>query len=496
MPRRKRARFDKDQLKYSIALESILTLSTHNSSATESNEPKEVPPVDINDFFRDTWQRKPQLYRSNNSRKINQSYKLQPPENEENPIDSALSMGWDGFAAVLHNSRTLFEGITEREVPPPLIFRNQHPLECEEILNTYNNSPFAAYLDGCSIVQNHVDLLCPPLFKLAVDLQQSFPHVYINTYLTPPRASAVKAHADDRDVFVLQLEGEKHWTVYPDPPVIYPYPHEQVGKLPNLPVPAITMQSAPLFKTTLRKGDLLYMPRGYVHEAKTDSDLPSLHATIALATHDWSLSCTMTQLMRNHFDQIPDFRMAISPQFGKQELVEVTKDEKEKLSCELDRALNLVKESLTVESVANFLGSKYQKHNVRALKLRDTFTQMFEANNVGTKTAELQSLVGPEAAFHIRMNTKVRASTQEERNSVQDISKGSTGLTVRDDYDISSCLLSILAHLKSDPSASCRIKDFRQVMKENKNSSLICDLTLYAFAQCCIELGAMAIVTD
>jgi len=323
-------------------------------------------------------------------------------------------------------------------------------------------------------------------------LQQSFPHVYINTYLTPPRASAVKAHADDRDVFVLQLEGEKHWTVYPDPPIIYPYPHEQVGKQPSLPVPTATMQSDPLFKTTLRKGDVLYMPRGYVHEAKTDSNLPSLHATIAIATHDWSLSCTITQLIRSRFDQVPDFRMAISPQFGKQELVEVSKDERKKLSCEIDRALNLVKESLTVESIASFLGSKYQKHNTRASKVRDRFIQMFDSKKVG----ESSYLAGPEAAFHVRMNTKVRASTPAERNDVQGISKGSMGLTVRDDYDISTSLLSILSYLKSNPSASCKIKDFGLVMEKNKDSPLICDLTLYAFAQCCIELGAMAIVPE
>jgi len=495
---RKRARLDREELrvKCSIALKSILARSTFDSSATELtiNEPKDMPTVDvdINDFFRETWQKKPQLYRSNyNSRSSS--------ENEADPINCALAMGWDGLASVLHNSRTLFKESMESQVPPPLIFRNQQPLELDEILNTYNNNPFAAYLDGCSVVQNHADLLCPSLSKLSMDMQQSFPHVYINTYLTPPKASAVTAHADDRDVFVVQLEGEKHWIVYPDPPIIYPYPHEQVGKQPNLPVPITTLNSTPLFETILKKGDVLYMPRGYVHEAKTNSDLPSYHATIALATHDWSLSCTITQLMRNHFDQIPDFRMAISPQFGRQELSQIGKDEKETLTCELDRALKLVKESLTVESVADFLGNKYQKHNLRAAKMRDTLTQMFEAKNVETKsTTEVSPLlvIGPEAATRIRMSTKVRASTQNERNRVQDSSKGTIGLTVRDDYDTSSCLVSILAHLKRNPFESCTITDLGRVMTKNESSPLICDLTLYAFAQCCIELGAMAIATD
>ena len=41
------------------------------------------------------------------------------------------------------------------------------------------------------------------------------------------RAQAVAAHADDRDVFVLQLHGEKQWKVYGEPPVPFPYTHEQ-----------------------------------------------------------------------------------------------------------------------------------------------------------------------------------------------------------------------------------------------------------------------------
>ena len=103
----------------------------------------------------------------------------------------------------------------------------------DEIKSMYGNSPFAAYLDGCSIVNNHADLLLPPLAALCVDLQKSIPHAYVNTYLTPPSAAAVQAHADDWYVFVIQILGEKKWKVYGE----VPFPNEQVGK-GGLPVPA------------------------------------------------------------------------------------------------------------------------------------------------------------------------------------------------------------------------------------------------------------------
>jgi hypothetical protein len=56
------------------------------------------------------------------------------------------------------------------------------------------------------------------------------PHAFANLYATPPCAQAVAAHADDRDVFVLQVSGAKAWRVYGAPPVPLPYPNEQVGE--------------------------------------------------------------------------------------------------------------------------------------------------------------------------------------------------------------------------------------------------------------------------
>ena len=44
-------------------------------------------------------------------------------------------------------------------------------------------------------------------------LRADFFHAYGQLYITPPLAQAVQQHADDRDVFVIQLEGSKKWKV-------------------------------------------------------------------------------------------------------------------------------------------------------------------------------------------------------------------------------------------------------------------------------------------
>ena len=104
-----------------------------------------------------------------------------------------------------------------------LMLKDQHP-------TAEYSSPAAAYLDGCSIIVNHSEIASEGVAAVCRSLREDFPHAFGNLYLTPPAAQAVDAHADDRDVLVLQLEGAKQWTVYAEPPVPFPSHREQVGK--------------------------------------------------------------------------------------------------------------------------------------------------------------------------------------------------------------------------------------------------------------------------
>jgi ribosomal protein L16 Arg81 hydroxylase len=98
----------------------------------------------------------------------------------------------------------------------PLYFKQGKPVTYPHGL--YSSNPFAAYLDSCSIIVNHADLYHHLIANLCNDLQKTFPHVYANTYLTPPNGHAVEAHVDDRDVLVIQIIGQKTWKVYKQVP--------------------------------------------------------------------------------------------------------------------------------------------------------------------------------------------------------------------------------------------------------------------------------------
>lgn len=145
-------------------------------------------------------------------------------------------------------------------------------------------SPFFAYAHDCSVVVNRCDRFSSRVVDICESLEADFPYVFCNLYLTPPAAQTVRAHSDDRDVLALQILGEKEWTVYDNPPVPLPYRREEVGKGQS------TFDAAgctTALHETVREGDVLYLPRGYVHCGKTSSERPSLHLTMAIQTSDW-----------------------------------------------------------------------------------------------------------------------------------------------------------------------------------------------------------------
>ena len=102
--------------------------------------------------------------------------------------------------------------------------------------------------------------------------------VHTNLYLTPPGAQGFAPHHDTHEVFVLQIDGEKHWRFY--------------GAARELPLPEEKATfgkdelGLPTQEVFLQPGDLLYMPRGHIHEAFT-SERASLHLTVGVKVFRW-----------------------------------------------------------------------------------------------------------------------------------------------------------------------------------------------------------------
>ena len=149
-------------------------------------------------------------------------------------------------------------------------------------------TPYAAFASGASLVVNHADKVWQPANELCARLGRRFGHAYANLYLTPGDSQTAPPHSDDRDVFVLQLHGEKAWLVWSaeearSQPL--PFSDEMLGK--GADVLAEAALGEPGLSCMLRPGHLLYIPRGAPHVARTaGSASPSLHLTIAIPTAD------------------------------------------------------------------------------------------------------------------------------------------------------------------------------------------------------------------
>ncbi|XP_010133320.1 PREDICTED: bifunctional lysine-specific demethylase and histidyl-hydroxylase MINA isoform X2 [Buceros rhinoceros silvestris] len=111
------------------------------------------------------------------------------------------------------------------------------------------------------------------LWKIQEKLESYFGSlVGSNVYITPQGSQGLPPHYDDVEVFILQLEGEKHWRLYkPTVHLAREYNVESEDRIGN-----------PTHEFILKPGDLLYFPRGTIHQADTPLGISySTHVTIS-----------------------------------------------------------------------------------------------------------------------------------------------------------------------------------------------------------------------
>ena len=140
----------------------------------------------------------------------------------------------------------------------------------------------ALFASGHTVVLQALHRTWPPLVDFATQLSVEAGHpVQINAYITPPESQGFSAHYDVHDVFVLQIAGEKHWTVHA--PVHVDPLRNQPWTDHSAAVAAAARDQEPVIDAVLRPGDALYVPRGFLHSAKALGGV-SAHLTVGLHT--------------------------------------------------------------------------------------------------------------------------------------------------------------------------------------------------------------------
>jgi lysine-specific demethylase/histidyl-hydroxylase NO66 len=160
------------------------------------------------------------------------------------------------------------------------------------------------FAEGATVVLQGLQRWWGPAAHFCRDLELSLGHpLQANAYLTPPGAAGLAPHHDTHDVFVLQVAGTKHWVVR-EPAVATPLPRHTTDH-------DVAAGQPVLFEAELVPGDVLYLPRGYVHSAAAQQGV-SLHLTLGV------LATTVHDVLRQLVDMAGDdvaFRPSLTPRW-------------------------------------------------------------------------------------------------------------------------------------------------------------------------------------
>jgi lysine-specific demethylase/histidyl-hydroxylase NO66 len=140
----------------------------------------------------------------------------------------------------------------------------------------------ALFASGHTVVLQALHRTWPALVDFSTQLSADAGHpVQINAYITPAESQGFSAHYDVHDVFVLQVAGEKHWTVH-EPVHVDPL-RNQPWTDHSKAVASAARDKTPVIDEVLRPGDALYVPRGFLHSAKALGGV-SAHLTVGMHT--------------------------------------------------------------------------------------------------------------------------------------------------------------------------------------------------------------------
>jgi hypothetical protein len=133
---------------------------------------------------------------------------------------------------------------------------------------------------GASVVMNDVDSLTPGLASVSNALEAAgLGKAQANVYISWQSHKAFRTHYDTHDVWAVQVEGEKDWNIW-EGRAEWPIPHPVFKGQPQAHHDQARGKLRGVVK--MKPGDLLYLPRGWYHDALAEAPA-SVH--IAYGVH-------------------------------------------------------------------------------------------------------------------------------------------------------------------------------------------------------------------
>lgn len=209
-------------------------------------------------FFSSTWEKQPTLFKANPDRKsfCKDLFGLQSLldlAKERFDADEPLEFGLDLNATRYLNQKreTLNKEVADRASIEDLFHKERCTVQFHQP-QRFDDQLWRI----CAALENQLGCL-----------------VGCNAYITPKNSQGLDPHFDDVEIFVLQTEGTKSWKVYSVESC--KLANKCSGGIPEEILPE------PLLEVTLSPGDVLYLPRGTIHQACAGNDHHSSHLTLS-----------------------------------------------------------------------------------------------------------------------------------------------------------------------------------------------------------------------
>jgi ribosomal protein L16 Arg81 hydroxylase len=166
---------------------------------------------------------------------------------------------------------------------------------------------FQQFADGGTMVFQQLETRVPALAALCRAMESELSTRFqTNVYVSPAQAQGFRAHYDSHDVFVLQVHGRKRWQLY-DTPVELPYRLQEFN-------PAEVTAGPVSAEFELSAGDVAYIPRGVMHDARTEVG-QSVHITLGVMFKSWTDLLAESLALVGLRD--PAFRKSLPPGFAR-----------------------------------------------------------------------------------------------------------------------------------------------------------------------------------
>jgi len=354
-----------------------------------------IAPTKVSDFYKDYWEKKPLHIKRSDSTYYKTVFSTK------------------AFDKILRDQRVLYgknldvtsyDGKRETHNPEGRVFP-------AVLWDFYNN--------GCSIRMLNPQTFHNGVWRLCSTLQDHFQNmVGANVYLTPPGTQGFAPHWDDVEVFMLQLEGKKHWKIYS--------PRNKEETLPRFSSANLEQDEVgtPIIEVDLEPGDMIYMPRGTIHQGNCLSEEHSLHITISTyQMNSWTdlLEKLLPAALTAASQEDLQFRQGLPRDF----LLNMGVAQEDKTSSAREKFMEKVKKLMTklidyapVDAACDQLGKKLMGDLLPpALELSEKARTVMgdgEKWNSSKNTVVNRVEIDPDTNIRLIRSTAVRLVTEED----------------------------------------------------------------------------------